>query len=176
MKKIVFAIGRFFPPTIGHMRLAEKIREVADEKEADTMVFLTSWKKAVKGKKVVEYSPSPSDLQKAFGGLAKVCPYTPKDFFEVCQRVYDQGYRDVTVVCGTDRAKKFSHVFRDYFKDVKAEIVEVPRTDEDISSTKMRQFVVEGDKKSFRKNLPVNLRDDNDTDFLFSQIARRIAP
>ena len=55
--------------------------------------------------------------------------------------------------CGTDRYKDYSRMVDKYGEeaglDPEFELVEIPRSDEDISATKCRQAIVEGDFKTF---------------------------
>ena len=55
--------------------------------------------------------------------------------------------------CGTDRYKDYARMVDKYGKDAgldpEFELVEIPRSDEDISATKCREAIVEGDFKTF---------------------------
>ena len=41
MKKLVFTFGRMNPPTIGHEKLANKIKEVARKENANPRIYLS---------------------------------------------------------------------------------------------------------------------------------------
>ena len=97
-----------------------------------------------------------------------------RTIFEVVVDLYDQGYRDIQMIVGSDRIREFQTVLNKYngvkgkrhgyynFKSIK--VVSAGERDPDaegvagMSASKMRQFVHSGQEKEFLNALPKGYR------------------
>ena len=163
MKKIVFTFGRMNPPTIGHEKLANKIKKVASKEKADARIYLSHTNKP--GSDPLSYNDKIKFANKAFGIAYKS---NAKQIFQVVKELYKQGYTDVVMVVGSDRVKEFDSKLKQYngkgdydFDSIK--VVSAGQRDPDakgvegMSGTKLRNLAKDGDQKTFMKGLASKL-------------------
>ena len=84
MKKIVFTFGRMNPPTIGHEKLANKIKKVASKEKADARIYLSHTNKP--GSDPLSYNDKIKFANKAFGIAYKS---NAKQIFQVVKETGD---------------------------------------------------------------------------------------
>ena len=169
MKKMVFAFGRFNPPTNGHLLLATRVKEEARRRGADYAIFGSS---TVDKKK----NPlSPTDkfrfMKKVLRGFNVVVNRKYNTFFAVLQDLSDKGYDEVTMVAGSDRVGEFKRIVSRYVgpkKDLKFskfEVVSAGERDPDaddvsgMSASKMRAAATEGNVSAFRLGIPSHVSE-----------------
>ena len=163
MKKIVFTFGRMNPPTIGHEKLADKIKKVASKEKADARIYLSHTNKP--GSDPLSYNDKIKFANKAFGIAYKS---NAKQIFQVVKELYKQGYTDVVMVVGSDRVKEFDSKLKQYngkgdydFDSIK--VVSAGQRDPDakgvegMSGTKLRNLAKDGDQKTFMQGLASKL-------------------
>ena len=166
-KTIIFAFGRFSPPTIGHGLLVDVVKRVADQRSADHVIFASR----TQDKK---QNPLPVDKKVAY--LKKMFPNTHflaandniRTFIEAAKAL-SKNYSHLVMIAGSDRVPAFTKLLNDYNgKDYKFETIEVisagerdPDSDtaSGMSGTKMREAAKKGDFTSFKKGLPKTLTD-----------------
>lgn len=164
-KGVTFTYGRFNPPTVGHMKLAAKMKSVAGDNDVQIYTSHTTDKKKnpLTNTQIRKFMnpmlPSGIDVQKT----------DAKTVFDVITNIYDQGYEDIQMVVGSDRIREFDMLLNKYngikarhgyykFKSIK--VVSAGERDPDsegvdgMSASKMRQLVHMGDKETFIKSLP----------------------
>lgn len=171
-KAIVFAFGRFNPPTIGHAVLINKVISHAASIGADNRIFTSASFDGIK-------NPIPFNEKVAF--LKQLFPRgnfnTDKSLshiHQIAKQLTKEGYTNVTFVVGSDRIEKFQQALGDYVVPVsshkfnsekhypweKFQIVSAGERDPDAegvsgaSGTKMREYVRADDFKSFLKYVP----------------------
>ena len=115
MSKIVFTFGRFNPPTIGHMLLVDKIRGVAKKKRATALVFTGSTQD--KKKNPLNFKDKIKYMKKAFKGVTVVNETSVKTIFDALEYFDKRGYKDITLVVGSDRVSEFKNLIKKYLKD-----------------------------------------------------------
>ena len=107
---IVFTFGRFNPPTTGHEKLIEKVASVAGRNQ-----FRIYPSKSV-GKK----DPLPHDLKirymkKMFPKYKKNIVSPPSNIvIDIVVGLYNEGYRNLIMVAGSDRVKEFESLITKY--------------------------------------------------------------
>ena len=169
MKKAIFTFGRFNPPTAGHQKLVEKVRQIASSENADYWIF-PSWsqnatKDPLPHKLKVEY------MKKAFPMCAK---YIISDRNAITAPhaltiLHNKGYTDVSMVVGSDRISEFDSLLNKY-NDVKSKhgyynfdsisVLSAGERDPDsqdvegMSASKLRQAVKDEDESVFLSGLP----------------------
>ena len=175
---LVFAFGRFNPPTIGHAKLMSKVITEARSKRANHIVFASA---------STDKRSNPLDVDTKVKFMKKMFPQnnikaaggTQRTFIEVLKS-YDKLYGNIIMIAGSDRTSEFQRLAntynsRDYnYKSIK--LVSSGERDPDaegvtgISASKMREMAKNNDYNSFKKGV-TNL-SDSDTRSLFSAVKK----
>ena len=175
---LVFAFGRFNPPTIGHAKLMSKVITEARSKRANHIVFASA---------STDKRSNPLDVNTKVKFMKKMFPQnnikaaggTQRTFIEVLKS-YDKLYGNIIMVAGSDRTSEFQRLAntyngRDYnYKSIK--LVSSGERDPDaegvtgMSASKMREMAKNNDYNSFKKGV-TNLTD-SDTRSLFSAVKK----
>lgn len=165
MSIAVFTFGRMNPPTVGHEKLADKVRAVARLSGGDPLIYLTHSND--KKKNPLPYIDKIKFAQKAFGNIVKHS--SSNTIIKVLQEL-EKKYSDVVLVVGSDRVSDMRSLLEKYNgKDYSFESIEVVSAGErdpdaegveGMSASKMREFAAEGDMESFISGLPNLLQRD----------------
>ncbi|MDP7365788.1 MAG: hypothetical protein QGH83_00800, partial [Candidatus Pacebacteria bacterium] len=169
---VVFAYGRFNPPTTGHEKLIEKVVSVAGTN--DYRIYPSHSQNPKK-------DPLPQVLKtaymrKMFKKYARNIIVTKsKNAVEIAVELYDQGYKNLVMVAGSDRVKVFDAMLNNYngvegkghgyYKFDSIEIVSAGERDPDsegvegMSASKMRVAASDGDMESFLQGVPSGFSD-----------------
>lgn len=172
-ESVVVAWGRMNPPTIGHQRLVERVREVATEQNADSLVFLA---KALNESNPLTYAERVELAVEAFGGDVTVVEENVVTNPITLGKFLSEMYNHVTIITGDDQAADYQRIFNTYNgKEFTFESVDVQvlsrhgdSLNENISATQMREYVENGDLASFEQGLPPALR--NKTSQIFERV------
>ena len=176
-KSFTFTFGRFNPPTIGHEKL---IRTVASQ-GTHYMIFLSRSQDPVKN----PLSPSVklNYMMMMFKNYAAYIKIAPSNMvLELATKIYNMGYRNITIVVGSDRISEFKSILTKYndernrhgyynFKNIK--VVSAGERDPDeegvtgMSASKLRNYAARGDLKNFKRGIPGNLNDKQKNDLFF---------
>ena len=175
MKAVVFTFGRFNPPTIGHMKLIEKIAKVAKQNSADYRIFLSrsqdSDKNPLSLKDKVKYLKLSAPRYKSAIQSEDVV-----NVFDVLVNIHEAGYEKAIMVVGSDRVSEFNTLIRKYngraarhgsyeFKEI--EVVSAGERDPDaedvsgMSASKLRTLASENNFEGFKLGVSPNLSDRN---------------
>ena len=171
---LVFAFGRFNPPTTGHEKLITKVASVAGSNPYRIYPsFTTNPKK----------DPLPHALKVAY--MRKMFPKHRKNIIAdskmktaifIAEAAYKEGFKNLIMVVGSDRVKEFSELLTRYndapdkkgnqlFKFDSVKVVSAGERDPDsegvsgMSASKMRAAAAKGDKESFLSGVPSNFKD-----------------
>ena len=166
-KTVVFAFGRFNPPTIGHELLVRAVRKLAQQRKADHVIYASASHDAKK---------NPLDVTKKVGYLRLMFPNTnfmaaggdERTFIEAAKAL-NKRYKNIIMIAGSDRVPAFKKLLNDYNgKDFKFDTIEVvsagerdPDADDatGMSASKMRTLATKGDYNQFKRGLPTTIRD-----------------
>ena len=168
MKKLVFTFGRMNPPTIGHEKLANKIKEVARKENANPRIYLSHTQNPKKDP--LSYNDKYRFATKAFGIVKRS---QSKQIFQILPEIEKEGFTDIIMVVGSDRIKEFDRVLQKYngkdynFNSIKT----VSSGDRDpdaqgvegMSGSKLRGVAMSGDEKTFKSGLASKLSDADKT-------------
>ena len=164
-----FTFGRFNPPTVGHVKLAVKMKAVS---AGNDILIFTSYTTDRKKNPLTNVQ-----IRKFMNPMLprgiNVVTSKARTIFDVVQKLYDDGYRDIQMVVGSDRVQEFQNLLKKYngkksrhgyynFELIK--VVSAGERDPDaegiegMSASKMRQFVHAGQEKEFIKALPKGYR------------------
>jgi len=162
-RSVVLTFGRFSPPTVGHEKLVNKIKDIATARKAEPMVFTSHTYD--KKKNPLTYDQKIQFLQLAFGNLVKKT--NARTLIEVGKELSGK-YDNLIVVVGSDRVPEFQTLLDKYngkefdFKTI--EVVSAGERDPDaddvsgMSASKLRSLAVAGDFETFKKGLPSKLK------------------
>ena len=165
MKKLVFTFGRMNPPTIGHEKLANKIKAVAKQEKADARIYLSHTQNPTKDP--LSYQQKLSFAKKAFGIAHKS---SAKQIFQILKEVYEEGYTDIIMVVGSDRVNEFSTLLKKYngkgdYDFDSINVISAGQRDPDakgvegMSGTKLRAIAKAGDFDVFKQAAASKLSD-----------------
>ena len=168
-KGVTFTFGRFNPPTLGHVKLATKMKSVSG---GDDIAIFTSHTTDRK-KNPLTNAQIRKFMNPMLSKGIKVVTSKARTIFDVLVDLYDSGYRSIQMIVGSDRVMEFQNLLKKY-NDVKKnhgyynfeliKVVSAGERDPDaegiegMSASKMRQFVHAGQEKEFIKALPKGYR------------------
>jgi hypothetical protein len=173
---IVFAFGRFNPPTIGHEKLMDAIKKLA--RGSQYRIYPTQSQDPKK---------NPLDFKLKVKFLRKMFPKHARNImadkgirtpFDVIVKLYDQGFTRVTMVAGSDRVLEFEKLLNKYngvkgrhgfyqFENgiiVKSAGERDPDAEgaEGMSASKLRAAANDNDLKTFAKGMPKAFKEVED--------------
>ena len=166
-------VGRFQPFTLGHAKVLEAIHK----ENGYPVVVLLVKSKNPKYKKGDEFSkPYDADLQiEMFNNVKKQYKFlkeiiiVPTGGIDTIFNAIRPKYEPVLWGTGTDRLKSYGYqVNNDSYRDqlnVRSDfgLFEIPRTDDNISATQVRNAMLDGDEKTFKKMTPKAIHGMYDT-------------
>lgn len=160
VKRVNIMVGRFQPFTNGHMKCVEYAYSQTGLPTVLAMIYTSP-------EKVDERHPFNSDLMfpiyhKMFDNnpmIADIITVRNANIVSIGQELYKNGYEIASWTCGTDRLESYQKM-ADKYKDKSHltddfQMLEVKRSDEDISATKARQALLDNDEKTFKKLTPL---------------------
>ena len=181
---VYFTFGRMNPPTIGHGKLLDKLASIAGKNLY--RVFLSQSQDAQKNP--LSYSDKIKNVRKMFPKHARnvMINKNVKSAMDILPALYDQGYRKVVMVVGSDRVNEFEALLNKYngkegrhgfynFKDISVASAGDRDPDaegvEGMSASKMRGFASSNDFTSFTQGLPKAL-SNADAKKLFNDVRK----
>ena len=170
--QIVFAFGRFNPPTIGHEKLMDKTKQIAGLNR----YFIFPSQSQNQKKDPLPFALKVAYMKKMFPTHAKniVVDKNIRNVFDIAVKLYNEKYTDIGMVAGSDRVKEFKTLL-DKYNDVKSRhgyykfrtisVINAGARDPDaegvtgMSASKMRAAASQGDLESFKLGLPKGFKD-----------------
>jgi len=163
---IVFAFGRYNPPTLGHEAVFQTVINTAKSKNADHAIFISSTQKPKTDP--LSFSYKLNYLKKTYTGVNFNGDDTIKTIVQLLQELMNRGYKNITMVAGSDRVTEFRTFLNQYNKkpDKKGnipfefdtiDVVSSGERDPDqegvtgISASGARAAAASGDQNSFMK-------------------------
>jgi len=176
--KLVFAYGRFNPPTVGHAKLMKEVMTQARKNSANHIVYASA---------STDKRKNPLDQKTKIKFMKKMFPQnkilaaggTQRTFMEVL-KFYNKMYGEIIMVAGSDRIDEFQRIADNYngkdynYKSIK--VVSSGERDPDaegisgMSASKMREMAKNNDFKTFKTGL-TNL-SDKDSKKLFDAVKK----
>jgi len=172
-KEIVVAWGRYNPPTIGH----EKLMDVVKKASSGGQYRIYASQSQDPKENPLDYKVKIKYLRKMFPKHARSIMLTPKirTMFDLMTALYDEGFRKVTLVAGSDRIAEYNVTLNKY-NGVKGRhgfynfeggvnIISAGQRDPDakgaagMSASKMRAAAEANDFSSFSKGLPKGFKE-----------------
>ena len=162
---VVFTFGRFNPPTVGHEKLVRKVQEVANQQNADHVIFLSQTQK--KGKDPLSWKDKISLFRKMFSDATVSTDASAKTPFMALEAL-GKKYDNVIMVVGSDRVEAFKNDMSKYVKDYGIErfdVVSAGQRDPDaegvegMSASKARELAADGNFDLFAQALPSSINN-----------------
>jgi cytidyltransferase-like protein len=171
-KHHVMTFGRMNPPTTGHLKLIDKVKEVADKNKASHSVVVShsqdSKKNPLSGETKVKhlkrYSP---------GTHIESSSKEHPTFLHHAEKLHKQGVTHLHMVVGSDRVKEMKEKLNKYNGTHKGALYNYKKItvhsaghrdpdaegSEGMSGTKMRSHAASGNFKEFKKGVPGHVAD-----------------
>lgn len=157
MNNVIFTVGRFNPPTIGHLKLCNIVKELSASAGCEYKLFTT---------RTFDTIRNPLSIDDKLKYLTQLIPGkifdTTTNPFTACRDLANLGYTHATLVIGEDQSSIIDKMQRYIQHDnplndigiseLKCHIV--PRTKNDCSASYVRALVIDGNFKEFQKYIP----------------------
>ena len=177
-KKLIFAFGRFNPPTTGHDKLMREVINQARKNNANHIVYASASQD--KRKNPLDVNTKVKFMRKMFPrNKIQAAGGTQRTFMEIL-KFYDKMYGEIVMVAGSDRIREFQTLADKYngkeynYKSIK--VASSGERDPDaegvagMSASKMREMAKNDDYRNFKRGV-VNL-SDSDTKALFTAVRK----
>ena len=180
-KEVYFTFGRMNPPTIGHGKVMDTIATKSGG--SDWKVYVSQ---STGVKDPLSYSDKVKHLRKMFPKYGRniMVDKGVRNVFDIATKLYDQGYKRVTMVVGQDRIREFEVLLEKYngkkarhgfynFESIK--VISAGRRDPDaegvegMSASKQRANAKANDYQAFTLGVPKSM-SDRDTRKLFNDV------
>jgi hypothetical protein len=168
LKTTVMAFGRMNPPTAGHEKLVNKVKEVADKHNGDHVVVLSHSQDAKKNPLSPEAKVT--HARNLFPGTnVKSSSKEHPTFLHQASELHKSGTQHLVMVAGSDRVKEYREKLNQYngqtgahghFNFKKISVVSAGARDPDaegvegMSASKMREHATTGNYGKFKQGLP----------------------
>ena len=110
MDKTVFTFGRLNPPTVGHEKLVDKVKQVAKRLNAEPHVFLSHSQNSKKDP--LNYNQKFRYAKQAFGKV--VYKSNARTVIEIMKQLEKMNHKEVVMVVGSDRVQEFKTLLNKY--------------------------------------------------------------
>lgn len=159
MKKVNICLGRFMPFTKGHYKMIEYGLK---HNGLPTVIFMISNKKMDKKHPFSDelIQKEMDMLKKSLKGIENTVYVSSADIVKLGKWCYENNYEPQLWITGSDRLAAYKRQAENpKYQDLghfpsSFTTLEVPRTDEDISATKVREAISNNDLDSFKKMMP----------------------
>ena len=176
--KLIFAFGRFNPPTIGHAKLMKEVITQARKNNANHIVYASA---------STDSRKNPLDVNTKVKFMKKMFPQNnikaaggnQRTFMEIL-KFFNKMYGEVIMIAGSDRIREFQALANKYngkdYEYKKITVVSSGERDPDaegvsgMSASKMREMAKNNDYRSFKQGVP-NL-SDSDSKSLFNAVKK----
>lgn len=159
MKKVNICLGRFMPFTKGHYKMIEYGLK---HNGLPTVIFMISNKKMDKKHPFSDelIQKEMDMLKKSLKGIENTVYVSSADIVKLGQWCYENNYEPQLWTTGSDRLAAYKRQAENpKYQDLghfpsSFTTLEVPRTDEDISATKVREAIMNDDLDTYKKMMP----------------------
>ena len=169
-KTVFFTFGRMNPPTIGHEKLMNELAKKSGKNSYKVFLSQTQDKK----KNPLPYQEKVKMVRKFFPKHARqvMLDKKIKNVFDVATRLFNEGYKNLTMVVGSDRVTEFNTLLNKYngvkgrhglYNFNRINTISAGDRDPDaddvtgMSASKMRKVAAEGNFSQFTQGLPRNV-------------------
>ena len=163
------SFGRFNPPTTGHERLMNKVKQVAGKGNYEIYPSRSN----DPDKNPLDPDTKIGYMQQMFPNHAKHIMNNPntRTIFDALKGANERGAKSVNIVVGQDRQKEFENLANKYnnklYKFDRIKVVSAGDRDPDgegvsaMSASKLRKAAADDDYDTFRTGIPKGFKDEN---------------
>lgn len=183
-KTVFFSFGRMNPPTTGHEKLLDKLAALAGKNPYRMYLTQTNDSK----KNPLQYKNKVTFARKMFPRHARniLLNTSLNSIFDVATTLYNEGFRKIVMVVGSDRVNEFNAVLNQYngkkarhgfynFMDIKVTSAGTRDPDSEgvdgMSASKMRSLASDNNFTAFAQALP-NKFSNSDSKALFNAVRK----
>ena len=169
-KTVYFTFGRMNPPTTGHEKLMNELSKKSGSNPYKVYLSQSTDKK----KNPLDFKYKVKTVRKFFPKHARsvVLNKKVKNVFDAVTEMYNDGFKNITMVVGSDRINEFSALLKKYngvkgrhglYNFNKINVISAGDRDPDaddisgMSASKMRSLANEGNFTQFSQGLPRNV-------------------
>ena len=169
-KTVFFTFGRMNPPTTGHEKLMNELAKKSGKNPYRVYLSQSTDKK----KNPLDFKYKVKTVRKFFPKHARsiMLERKVKNVFDAVTEMYNDGFKNITMVVGSDRVNEFNTLLKKYngtkgrhglYNFNKINVISAGDRDPDaddisgMSASKMRQLANEGDFTQFSQGLPRNV-------------------
>ena len=166
-KTVVFAFGRFNPPTTGHELLIKAVKKLAATHKADHAIYASKTQDSKKNPLTVDKKVHYLNLM--FPGTHFVAANEQERTFIEAVKNLNKKYKSLIMVAGSDRVPEYEKILTKYngkeFHYDTVQVISAGERDPDaddatgMSASKMRAAASKGDYNHFKQGLPSTMRD-----------------
>jgi len=165
---LTLVFGRFNPPTTGHKKLLDTAKGISGENDFRIYPSRSHDPK----KNPLDPGTKIKFMKKMFADYEEeiVNEKDMRTIFDVLMTAQEEGYKEVTIVVGSDRLGEFKNLATKYNGDLYdfESIAVVPGGTRDsdaegvegMSASKIRKAVKDDDRKAFERGVPSSIGDD----------------
>lgn len=169
-REVYFTFGRMNPPTIGHGKLLDVLSKKAGRN--DYKVYLSQTGGKVKDP--LQYTDKVKYARKMFPKHARniILDKDVRTVFDILVKLYDQGYKSINMVVGSDRVREFDVLTKKYngekarhgfYVFERITVISAGERDPDaegaegMSASKQRSFASDNDFVSFAQGVSTSM-------------------
>jgi len=176
---LTLVFGRFNPPTTGHKKLLDTAKGISGENDFRIYPSRSHDPK----KNPLDPSTKIKFMKQMFADYEEeiVNEKDMKTIFDVLMTAQEEGYKEVTIVVGSDRLGEFKNLAQKYNGDLydfeNISVVPGGTRDSDaegvegMSASKIRKAVKDDDRKAFERGIPSSIGDEEITN-LWNELKR----
>jgi hypothetical protein len=178
--KIVVSFGRMNPPTTGHEKLVNKVREIARKQGAQAEIYLSHSQDPKKNP--LSYDDKIMIAREAFGPIIQ--KLSINTIIDLMKHLSGK-YSEVTLVVGQDRVSEFESLLNKYnekeYRFSNIDVVSAGERDPDaetvegMSASKMREAARNGQFSEFKSGLPQKLQAHADDIYTMVRTAMKLS-
>ena len=183
-KTIFFTFGRMNPPTTGHEKLMNELSKKSGRNPYRVFLSQSSDNK----KNPLDYNYKVKTVRKFFPKHARsvMLDKKVKNVFDAVTKLYDEGYKNINMVVGSDRTNEFKKLLEKYngvkgrhglYKFNKINVISAGDRDPDaddvsgMSASKMRKLASDGDFTQFSQGLPRSV-SNNEAKKVYNEVRK----
>ena len=183
-KEVYFTFGRMNPPTSGHEKLMNELSKKSGKNPYRVYLSQSTDNK----KNPLDYNYKVKTVRKFFPKHARsvMLDKKIKNVFDAVTKLYDEGYKNINMVVGSDRTNEFKKLLEKYngvkgrhglYKFNKINVISAGDRDPDaddvsgMSASKMRKLASDGDFTQFSQGLPRSV-SNNEAKKVYNEVRR----
>ena len=153
-------LGRFQPLHLGHVHVIEEALKAAK----NVLIIVGSSQESRTPNNPFSYEERKVFIQKVFGDKVRICPLKDAGLGNVHawgNLLVETAEKEVGQIdCFVLGSEAKNNTWFDEEKRSRIDLLEISRADIDISSTKIRDFLKNGNEESFKEFIPINLHEE----------------